>query len=161
MLHKPTFTPHKRTPPKLADLRAIYVRQVLEFYPKNSVFMLANGLLSRKSTKSDFKSWLTKFGRCHISKEPIAGQPFEYEHVIPLSLTDESKDIVWNIALVQPHRDKTKADKGMISKSRRVARKMGVDRDKNPIIKKQTMQSRGFYKHPAKKRTMSGKVVDR
>jgi len=97
-------------------------------------------------------------GICGISKRKIqAGEAWEIEHRIPLALGGTNDDDNLYPALVEPHKGKTRTDKGAIAKCKRIeARLNGTRRERKPIPSrgfpvggpKQKIQSRGFQRKP-------------
>jgi 5-methylcytosine-specific restriction endonuclease McrA len=97
-------------------------------------------------------------GICGISKRKIqAGEAWEIEHRIPLALGGTNEDDNLYSALVEPHKGKTRTDKGAIAKCKRIeARLNGTRRERKPIPSrgfpvggpKQKIQSRGFQRKP-------------
>lgn len=67
-------------------------------------------------------------GRCHISGRVIrVGEPWELEHVKPLSMGGEHRESNLAPALVAPHREKTAAEAGSRAKADRIRAKfLGV-----------------------------------
>lgn len=90
-------------------------------------------------------------GRCYLSGRRIgAGDKWDVEHRVALTLGGENRERNLAPALVAPHREKTAADVAAKSKAARTRAKfLGV------------WPKSSLGKHPTLKRTMSGKVVAR
>lgn len=134
MHEKPDFQPTPRKPITLPERKEVIAKQFMEFYPDAAILMMANGSPTiAKMTKAETQSWFKKHGHCYLSKKPINGQPFDFEHVVPNAIRDKRKKTIWQIALKEPHKEKSKRDQGEISRAVRLARKHGIDQDTNPI----------------------------
>jgi hypothetical protein len=94
------------------------------------------------SAKNRARIFALHDGICGISKRKIqAGEAWEIEHRIALALGGTNEDENLYPALVEPHKGKTRTDKGAIAKCKRIERKS------NPLTRKpSTMQSRPFPK---------------
>lgn len=150
----------KNVPPRttidLAGATAIYTRQ-FGAVPDG---VLLPEILHRIKT----------FGKCECGcKAPLAGH-CDFDHHIPNSIQKQEEGqpkpkIDWRALLPNCHMFKTKGDVFNISKLKRTAKKYNPTELDVPIAEtekpKAKIQSGGFYKHPTKKRTLSGKVVDR
>lgn len=92
------------------------------------------------SAKRRAKIFADHLGVCGISKRKIqAGEAWEIEHRIALALGGTNDDENLYPALVEPHKRKTRNDKGVIAKCKRIeARLNGTRRERKPI------PSRGF-----------------
>ena len=90
-------------------------------------------------------------GICGISKRKIqAGEAWEIEHRIALALGGTNDDENLYPALVEPHKGKTRNDKGVIAKCKRIeARLNGTRRERKPI------PSRGFSTNGPKQKIPS------
>ena len=158
---KTTFKTAKRKPITLPEMRVVIAKQIMSFYPEYFVTLMVNGFISNMS-KSMCIQWFKLYGYCYLSEKPIACQHFDFEHTTPNALRREGRPAHWNIALIQAHKEKTRRDVHAIAKSKRVARKMGIDKEINPIIRKHKSrwQSRPMS-YATKKRKFNGEVVDR
>ena len=90
-------------------------------------------------------------GICGLSGVKIkAGEPYEIEHRIALALGGTNDDDNLYVALVDPHKVKTRNDKGVIAKCKRIeARMNGTRRERKPI------PSRGFSTNGPKQKIAS------
>lgn len=87
--------------------------------------------------------FLTHKGKCHISGRTIRpGEAWELEHIKPLSMGGEHRELNMAPALVAPHREKTAAEAGVRAKADRVRLKH-IGAWPKP---KRRIQSRGFEK---------------
>lgn len=59
-------------------------------------------------------------GICHLSGQKIASKPWELEHVKALGLGGENRETNLAPALVEPHKEKTKADNEAMDKADRI-----------------------------------------
>jgi 5-methylcytosine-specific restriction endonuclease McrA len=82
-----------------------------------------------------FRRWN---GRCYLSGRKIAGgDPWDVEHVKALGLGGENRESNLRPALKEPHKDKTAADRDLMAKADRIARKHhGLDKPKRPFPKR-------------------------
>jgi 5-methylcytosine-specific restriction protein A len=78
-----------------------------------------------RTTLQREKIFLDAGGICHICGCKIDGtrEAWDLEHVIPYSLTRDDSDENLRPAHVKCHKDKTREDKGVIAKCKRVAAK--------------------------------------
>jgi 5-methylcytosine-specific restriction enzyme A len=87
--------------------------------------------------------YLRHKGICHISKRPIrTGEPWELEHIKPLSMGGEHRELNLAPALVAPHREKTAQEAGVRAKADRIRLKH-IGAYPKP---KRKLQGRGFEK---------------
>lgn len=77
----------------------------------------------------------THKGICHISGRSIrAGDKWECEHVVALTLGGEHRESNLAPALVDPHKKKTKADRQIKKKIDRTRKKhLGLGKSKRPL----------------------------
>jgi 5-methylcytosine-specific restriction protein A len=93
--------------------------------------------------------WERERGRCHITGKPIRpGDSFEYEHIKPLCLGGEHREMNIALALTEPHREKSAAEVSAKAKADRVrAKHIGAwPKSRTPL------RSRGF---PKRKQSIS------
>lgn len=82
-------------------------------------------------------------GRCHISGRKIAvGEPWQIEHIKPLSMGGEHRERNMAPALTIPHQEKTAEEAGGRAKADRMGRKFRGTWPKS----KTPLRSRGFAK---------------
>lgn len=68
--------------------------------------------------------WLREGGRCYLSGDKIkVGDAFEFEHVIALTNGGENRESNIRLALKEPHKTKTAADRKTSTKTRRMRMK--------------------------------------
>lgn len=74
--------------------------------------------------------------RCYLTFRPIArGDAWHVEHIKAICNGGENRESNLAPALVEPHKEKTRADRKLKSKSDRVRRKHhGIRRSKHPIM---------------------------
>lgn len=105
--------------------------------------------------------WNRENGICRICKKPVPhkGPGVRYDHYSPFWISrDDSDENLFPLHTACDAEKTYKADLPTISKIKRQSRKFGVDFD--PEAKKPSrLRGRGFDK--TKKRTFSGKVVER
>ncbi len=79
--------------------------------------------------------FLTHNGRCHISGREIRpGERWDCEHIVALSLGGENRESNLAPALVQHHREKTKADRKLKARSdKKIAMNYGLKKRKRTI----------------------------
>lgn len=103
--------------------------------------------------------WIECGQRCTVCREPVSweGLWVVWDHRVALALGGTN-----DLSNMEPHHAlhcasaKTRTDMKAIAKAKRLIRKADLTTRKAP-----TMKSAGFQKHPTKKRTMSGQVIDR
>lgn len=82
-------------------------------------------------------------GRCHISGRKIAvGEPWQIEHIKPLSMGGEHRERNMAPALTIPHREKTSQE----ATDRAKADRMGMKHRGTWAKSKTPLRSRGFIK---------------
>ena len=103
------------------------------------------------SAKDRLRIFTRDKGICGLSGVKIkAGEPYEIEHRIALALGGTNDDENLYPALVEPHKGKTRNDKGVIAKCKRIeARLNGTRRERKPI------PSRGFDRNGPKQKIPS------
>jgi hypothetical protein len=115
--------------------------------------------------RDHLESFLGQHAWCECGcDKPLIGQVFEFEHTIPISIQHEGDKVTWKVFRKTCHAIKTTQDRKDIARAKRLARKHGQDAETNPWREPKgnaKIENAGFYKHPTKKRTVGGKVVDR
>ena len=96
-----------------------------------------NEIVTRRSIskKERMELFNDRKGICHICGDKIyAGQDWEVEHIIPVALGGDDRGKNLDLAHIQCHRSKTKADVGRIAKAKRqAARHLGKKLSRNPL----------------------------
>lgn len=119
-------------------------------------------------TKLAYERMLVSQGRCAgvnlhkmmvVCGKSLFGIDIAYDHITPLWAGGKNNPENWQALCCACHQIKTNIETEQRAKADRQAGRKGQQARRKKNGSK--MQSAGFYKHPTKKRTISGRVVDR
>ena len=140
------------TSPSLMTRRDIYKAELIEICERQFIDVPDDML------KEDIKVLLCSEGVCEC--DDMCQRPFgssgsyaalEFDHKIENSLLFECDEVQWRALRADCHQAKTSRRATALAKTRRVARKHGVDRESNPMPPKRgnrVIQGRGFQQKP-------------